>query len=93
VLSRIGSALTVFGFSQRTKVLTRAGPSLSDLLTMIGGNTMEPRSTRRAICHLLSVDVEIVDLDLGNQIRELTKDVNLYGYGVSTVTPFPTVKD
>ena len=59
-------------------------------LAMIGGNRMEPRSTRRAIRHSLIVDVEIVDLKSGIQIREPTKDLNLYGCGMSTATPFPT---
>ena len=50
---------------------------------------MEPRSTRRALRHSLIVDVEIVDLKSGIQIRERSKDLNLYGCGVSTATPFP----
>jgi len=50
---------------------------------------METRSTRRALRHSLIVDLVIVDLESGNQLRERTKDVNLHGCGVSTETPFP----
>jgi len=39
--------------------------------------------------HSLIVDVEVVDLKSGIQIRERSKDLNLYGCGVSTATPFP----
>jgi hypothetical protein len=56
---------------------------------MIGGNRMELRSTRRALRHSLIVDEEIVDLKSGIQIRERSKDLSLYGCGVSTATPFP----
>jgi len=59
------------------------------MLTMIGGNSMGLRSTRRALCHSLIVEVEAVDLKSGIRIRERTKDLNLYGCGVSTATPFP----
>jgi hypothetical protein len=50
---------------------------------------MEPRSTRRSLRHSLIVDVEVVDLNSGSQIRERSKDLSLYGCGVSTATPFP----
>lgn len=49
---------------------------------------MESRSTRRALRHSLDVDVEVTDLESGIRIRERTKDLNLYGCGVSTATPF-----
>ena len=51
---------------------------------------MEPRSTRRALRHSVIVDVTALDLESGIQIRERTKDLNLYGCSVSTATPFPT---
>jgi PilZ domain-containing protein len=38
---------------------------------------------------LLSVNVELVDLKSGIQIRERTKDLNLCGCGVSTAASFP----
>ena len=50
---------------------------------------MENRFTRRALRHPLVVDVEVTDLQSGIQIEERTKDLSLYGCGVSTVTPFP----
>jgi hypothetical protein len=50
---------------------------------------MEPRSTRRALRHSLIVDVEAIDLEWGILVRKRTKDLNLYGCGVSTATPFP----
>jgi hypothetical protein len=50
---------------------------------------METRSTRRALRHSLAVDVEVTNLELGIQISERTKDLNLYGCGVNTATPFP----
>jgi len=50
---------------------------------------MEPRSTRRALRHSLIVDVEIVDLESGIQLREPSKDLSVYGCGLSTATPFP----
>jgi hypothetical protein len=46
-------------------------------------------TTRRALRHPLVVDVEVTDLESGIQIRERTKDLSLYGCGVSTATPFP----
>jgi hypothetical protein len=49
---------------------------------------MEPQSTRRALRHSLIVDVEVIDPESGMQIRESTKDLSLYGCGVSTATPF-----
>lgn len=50
---------------------------------------METPSIRRALRHSLIVDVEVTDLESGIQIRERTKDVNLYGCGVNTATTFP----
>jgi hypothetical protein len=50
---------------------------------------MEPRSTRRTLRHSLIVDVGVVDLKSWIQMRECTKDLNLYRCGVSTATPFP----
>ena len=50
---------------------------------------MEPRCTRRVPRHLIVIDVEVIDLESGIQIRERTKDLSLYGCGVSTATPFP----
>jgi PilZ domain len=47
------------------------------------------RSTRRALRHSLIVDVEVVDLKSGIQIRVRTRDLNLYGCGVSPATTFP----
>jgi hypothetical protein len=70
-------------------MLTRASSSLPELLTMVGENRMEPRSTRRTLRHSLIVDVEVVDLKSWIRIRERTKDLSLYGCGVSTATPFP----
>ena len=49
---------------------------------------METRSTRRALRHPLVVNVEVTDLHSGIQIKEHTKDLSLYGCGVSTATPF-----
>jgi hypothetical protein len=76
------------GQRMSNKVLTRASSSLPELLTMVGENRMEPRSTRRTLRHSLIVDVEVVDLKSWIQIRERTKDLSLYGCGVSTATPF-----
>ena len=64
------------------------GPSFSELLTMPGRNGMESRSTRWALRHPLVVDVEVTDLESGIHIRGRTKDLSLYGCGVSTATPF-----
>jgi len=50
---------------------------------------METRSGRRAPLYPLAVDVELTNLQSGIQIEERTKDLSLYGCGVSTVTPFP----
>jgi len=50
---------------------------------------MEPRSCRRTLRHALTADVEVIDLKSGIQIREPTKDLNLYGCDMSTATPFP----
>jgi hypothetical protein len=50
---------------------------------------MEHRSSRRALRHSLTADVEVVDLKSGIQIRERAKDLNLYGCGMNTATPFP----
>jgi hypothetical protein len=55
---------------------------------MIGGNGVEPRSTRRGLRHSVIIDVTVCDLESGTQIRERTKDLNLYGCSVSTATPF-----
>ena len=49
---------------------------------------MENRATRQAPRHSLIVEVEVIDLESGFQIRECTKDLNLYGCGVITATPF-----
>jgi PilZ domain len=58
-------------------------------LALFGGLQMSTRFARRhALRHLLAVDVEVTDLDSGIQIKERTKDLNLYGCGVNTVTPF-----
>jgi len=46
-------------------------------------------TSRRALRHPLVVDVEVINLESGIQIRERTKDLSLYGCGVSTATPFP----
>jgi len=69
-------------------MLTQASSAFSELPTMICGNRMEPQSTRRALRHPLVVDVELIDPESGIQIRDLTKDLSLYGCGVSTATPF-----
>lgn len=53
------------------------------------GTEMEPRSNRRAVRHPAFVDVRVIDLELGIQVGARTKDINLYGCGVSTATPFP----
>ena len=50
---------------------------------------MMTRSTRRGLRHPVVVDIEITNLELGIQIKERTKDLSLYGCGVSTATPFP----
>jgi hypothetical protein len=50
---------------------------------------MEPRSSRRALRHSLTADVEVVDLKSGIQIRERTNDLNLYGCGMNAATPIP----
>jgi PilZ domain len=50
---------------------------------------MENRSTRRAPRHVLEVDVVVTDLQSGIHISERTKDLNLYGCGISTAIPFP----
>ena len=49
---------------------------------------METRSTRRALRHPVVVDVEVTDMESGILIKERTKDLSLYGCGVSTATPF-----
>ena len=49
----------------------------------------ETQGTRRALRHSLAVDVEVIDLESSIQISEHTKDLSLYGCGVSTATPFP----
>ena len=50
---------------------------------------MEPRSTRRALPHSVIVDVKVIDLKSGIQIRERTKELTLYGCSVSIATPLP----
>jgi hypothetical protein len=63
-------------------------PIALHFLALFGGLQMSTRfARRRALRHLLAVDVEVTDLDSGIQIRERTKDLNLYGCGVNTVTP------
>jgi len=47
---------------------------------------IESRSARR---HPLVVDVEVVDSQSGIQIKVRTKDLSIYGCGVSTARPFP----
>jgi len=44
---------------------------------------------RRAVRHPLVVDVEVTDQVSGIKIKDRTKDLSLYGCGVSTATPFP----
>jgi PilZ domain len=46
-------------------------------------------TARRVLRHPLVVDVEVTNLESEIRIRERTKDLSLYGCGVSTVTPFP----
>jgi hypothetical protein len=46
------------------------------------------RSIRRALRHSLVVDVQVDNLDLDAQIKGRSKDLNLYGCGVTTATPF-----
>jgi hypothetical protein len=46
-------------------------------------------TARRVLRHPLVVDAEVTNLESEIQIRERTKDLSLYGCGVSTVTPFP----
>jgi hypothetical protein len=53
-----------------------------------GGAGMEARSGRRSPRYPLAVDVELTNLESGIQIKERTKDLSLYGCGVSTVSPF-----
>lgn len=69
-------------------MLARTSPSLS-LLTMTEGNRMRPRSIRWAQRHWLPFDVVVINSESGIQIRERTRNLNLYGCGVSTATPFP----
>ncbi len=49
---------------------------------------MKTRPTRRGQRHPIAVDVEVTNLELGIQIKERTKDLSLYGCGLSTATPF-----
>ena len=49
---------------------------------------METRSGHRAPRYPLAVDVELIDLQSGMQIKEHTKDLSLYGCGVNTAKPF-----
>ena len=50
---------------------------------------MKALDARRATRHELSHDIEITDSESGIQIRARTKDLSLYGCGVTTATPFP----
>jgi PilZ domain len=54
------------------------------------GWLVESKDNRRAPRHALIVDVVVTDMQSGIQIRERTKDLNCYGCGVSTATPFVT---
>jgi hypothetical protein len=56
---------------------------------MIGVYRLEPRSIRRALRHSLTTDVVLVNLESGIQIRECTKDLDLFGCDVSSATHFP----
>ena len=56
---------------------------------MVGRHGFDTRTTRRAMRHRLAVDVEVTDRRSGIQMKEHTKDLSLYGCGVSTATPFP----
>ena len=49
---------------------------------------MRPRSTDWGRRHWLPFDVVVIDPESGNQIRERTRNLNLYGCGVITATPF-----
>ena len=49
---------------------------------------MKTRPARRGQRHPIAVDVEVTNLELGIQIKERTKDLSLYGCGLSTATPF-----
>ena len=48
----------------------------------------EVRPERRGVRRVLVVDVDVTDLQSGTRIRERTKDLSLYGCGVTTQTPF-----
>jgi hypothetical protein len=50
---------------------------------------MRRRSIRWAQRHWLPFDVVVINSESGIQIRERTRNLNLYGCGVSTATPFP----
>ena len=50
---------------------------------------MKTSSPRRAARHGLAVEVEVTNLESGIEIKERTKDLSLYGCGVSTATPLP----
>jgi hypothetical protein len=51
-------------------------------------DSMETRSGHRAPRYPLAVDVELINLQSGMQIKEHTKDLSLYGCGVNTAKPF-----
>ena len=51
---------------------------------------MENENTRRPPRHALEVDVVVTDVQSGIHISERTKDLNPYGCGMSTATPFST---
>jgi hypothetical protein len=55
---------------------------------MTEGNRIRPRSIRWAQRHWLAFDVMVIHPESGIQIRKRTRNLNLYGCGVSAASPF-----
>jgi hypothetical protein len=54
---------------------------------------MKRRPSRRAQRHSAIVDVTVYDVKSGTQIKERTKDLNLYGCRITAESPFPAGTD
>src|ERR1700680_1867822 len=50
---------------------------------------MKRRASRRTQRHSVIVDVTVCDVKSGTQIKERTKDLNLYGCRITAESPFP----
>jgi|ERR1700722_5789097 hypothetical protein len=50
---------------------------------------MESKDIRAAPRYPFTVEIELIDLDTGIQIKARTKDLSLFGCGIDTLKPFP----